>query len=79
MSTLSLQENIIVIKNCMGVAALFPPDMALPVCSPKRLVVILAAVLEVPHRTRHHSWKFSVHGQERVLVYNVPDQLQGCT
>jgi hypothetical protein len=43
---------------------------------PKRLVVILRAVLERPDRPHHHARKLCVHSHIRILVHNVAYQLE---
>lgn len=60
-------------------APLLPPILYFTpaVRLPERLVVVLAAVLEIAHWASHHPWELCVHGQEGVLVHHIADQLPG--
>jgi hypothetical protein len=52
------------------------PAPSRPIVLPERLVVVLAAVLEVAHWPRHHPRELCVHGQEGVGIHHFADQLR---
>ena len=50
-----------------------PPPGAL--CAPQRLVVVLPGVLEVPYGSGDNARELRVHGDIRVVIDDVPDDL----